>query len=293
MSPQARSNLLALCAVLLWSTVGSAFKLSLRHLSPETLLLYAALVSTGILGITLVYRGELRATLLSFRKHWLRSLALGALNPCLYYLLLFEAFDRLLAQEAQVLNYSWAIAMAILAVPLLGQKLSRFDIFAIALSYSGVIVIATRGTPWRLEFTDALGVLLALCSTVVWALYWIYNTKDPRPPLQGLFLNFLCGVPLIALYCLFFGTWTAPGLAGSLGAVYIGLFEMGITFILWLMALKLTESTARTGQFIFLSPLLSLVFIYYLVGEPIHVSTLGGLLLILSGLVLQNFRKKA
>ena len=72
------------------------------------------------------------------------------------------------------------------------------------------------------------------------------------------------------------------------GAIYVGLFEMGITFILWLSAMKLTDHTARIGNLIFLSPFLSLVFIHFLVGEDIFPSTYVGLTLIIAGLVVQQ-----
>jgi len=63
---------------------------------------------------------------------------------------------------------------------------------------------------------------------------------------------------------------------------------MGFTFVLWLTAMKLTTSTARIANLIFLSPLLSLVLIHFVVGEPVLPSTLAGLALILGGLLLQK-----
>jgi drug/metabolite transporter (DMT)-like permease len=78
-----------------------------------------------------------------------------------------------------------------------------------------------------------------------------------------------------------------PG-EGLLGAAYVGTFEMGLTFVLWLKALRLSRTTAQVGNLIFLSPLLSLVLIHFLVGEEIFPSTLVGLVLILAGNVIQG-----
>jgi drug/metabolite transporter (DMT)-like permease len=63
---------------------------------------------------------------------------------------------------------------------------------------------------------------------------------------------------------------------------------MGLAFVLWLSALRLTASTARVANLIFLSPFLSLLFIHYLVGEEILPSTLVGLALIMGGLLVQR-----
>ncbi len=285
---QRKAYLYALGAVLIWSTVASAFKLSLRTLSPAHLLLYANLISVVLLGSILFCRQELGLALPKNRQEFLHSVGLGILNPFLYYLILFKAFDLLPAQEAQPLNYTWAITLSILAVPLLKQKLSLRDVVAILVSYSGVLVISTRGDLLGLNFTDPIGVALALGSTIVWALYWIFNVKDSRPPLAGLFMNFLCALPLILIYCILFTEMKAPDMTGFLGAAYIGCFEMGISFFLWLQALKYTASTARISSLIFISPFISLVLIHFLVGEEILAFTFYGLVLIVVGLILQQ-----
>jgi drug/metabolite transporter (DMT)-like permease len=63
---------------------------------------------------------------------------------------------------------------------------------------------------------------------------------------------------------------------------------MGLSFLLWSTATKLTLSTSRIANMIFLSPLLSLVLINTFLGEKILVSTLAGLGMIMCGLVLQR-----
>lgn len=125
-----------------------------------------------------------------------------------------------------------------------------------------------------------------------WALYWIYNTRDERDPVLGLLLNFLCGAPMIFLYIVLTEGLRVPPLPGLLGATYVGLFEMGLTFVLWLQAMKLSVNSARIANLIFISPFLSLFFIHFLVGEEILPSTLVGLVLIICGLVLQQWRGK-
>ena len=82
--PAAGGVLHALAAVLLWSTVASAFKLSLRELSPPQLVFASSLVSAAFLGVVLALRGRLPELLALPRRQWLRSAGLGLLNPCLY-----------------------------------------------------------------------------------------------------------------------------------------------------------------------------------------------------------------
>jgi drug/metabolite transporter (DMT)-like permease len=288
MKDQKKATRYGLATVAMWATVATAFKLSLAHLAPLQLLFYASLSSCLVLALVLFFQGRLGGLRQLTRAQWQRSFLLGALNPFLYYTILFAAYDLLPAQEAQPLNYTWAIALSLLAVPLLGQKLRKKDLLALVVSYAGVVVIATHGDVSGLRFASPSGVVLALVSTVVWALYWILGARDDRDPVVGLCANFLCSLPLTLLAVLCFSDPWPDSWAGLAGAAYVGVFEMGLAFVTWLAALRLAENAARVANLIFLSPFLSLILIHFLVGEAILPSTIVGLGLILAGLGLQR-----
>lgn len=289
MTSQARAYLFAGMAVLLWSTVASAFKLSLRWLDPLQLLLFANAVSVVVLFTVLALQGRLGRLARYRGADLVRLGGLGALNPFLYYVVLFQAYDLLPAQQAQPLNYTWAITLAVLSIPLLGQRIGARGFAALLISYTGVVIIATEGRPFALEFVSLTGVLLALGSTVIWALYWIYNTRDTGDPVAGLFVGFCCSLPLILAVTAVFSELTIPPWQGLVGAAYVGTFEMGLAFVFWLHALKLSSTTAKVGNLIFLAPFLSLVFIHFLVGEVIHPATFVGLVFIVAGNIVQQW----
>lgn len=213
---------------------------------------------------------------------------LGFLNPFLYYVVLFKAYSLLPAQEAQPLNYTWSIVLVLLSIPLLKQKIRFASILAIFISYFGVFVISTRGDILGFTFTNLNGVFLALGSAVIWALFWIYNIKDKRDEVAKLFLNFSFGFVFILIAMLLSSRMRIPAMVGLLGATYVGLFEMGITFVLWLKALKLSRTTAQVSNLIYLSPFLSLVLIHFVVGEKILPSTIIGLIFIVAGIIMQQ-----
>jgi drug/metabolite transporter (DMT)-like permease len=288
LTQQQRAYGFGLAAILAWSTVATAFKLSLAYLSPAQLLLYASAVSLLALLSILFYQGRLKEVWPAFRENWRVSLLFGAINPFAYYLVLFKAYSLLPAQEAQAINYTWALTMTLLAVPFLKQRLKKNDIFAAVFCYLGVLVIATRGELLDLNFSNLTGVGLALTSTLLWAAYWIFNTKDQREPVLGLTLNFALSLPLTLAWCASNGELVSVSWQGLAGAAYVGAFEMGFTFVLWLFAMKLTHSTAKIANLIFLSPMISLFFIWLLIGETIRISTLFGLGLILLGLLAQK-----
>ncbi|MBU1567611.1 MAG: DMT family transporter [Proteobacteria bacterium] len=289
MNTQRKAYTCALITVGLWSTIATASKLSLRYLSPGELLMYATIISSCVLFLVLFAQKKVQNLLALTRRDWLMSVPFGFLNPFLYYLILFQAYDLLPAQQAQIINYTWAITLTLLSIPLLGQSVVGMQWLAIGVSYIGVLVIATQGNLLALHFENPLGVGLALLSTAIWALYWILNTRDKRDPVLGLFLNFVCAVPLITGYVWYTDGFRQVALIGFAGAVYIGVFEMGVSFVLWLMALKLTDNTAKIANLIFIAPFTSLFLIHFLVGEEIYPSTLVGLVLVMGGLAIQSF----
>ncbi len=297
MTNRKKAFFFGLAAVGIWSTVASAFKISLRYLDPLQLLLFACMASVAVLAGVLFFQNKLKLVRKVKGKELLRCGLLGALNPFLYYVILFKAYDLLPAQEAQPINYTWAITLSLLSIPLLKQKLRAKDIIAILISYMGVLIISTHGEIFTLQFSNTTGVELALGSTVIWALYWIFSTRSTLDPTVGLFLNFLFGLPLILVATVLFSDLSTVPFQGVIGAVYVGFFEMGITFALWLSAMKYAAlpdggGTARVANLIFLSPFLSLVFIHFLTGEHILSATVAGLGFIVAGNVLMQYKPR-
>ena len=289
MKNQQQAYKYAITAVLLWSTVASAFKISLRHLDFLQLLFYASIVSIVTLFAILLVQKKLRLLKKLSKKDCFHSALLGFLNPFLYYVVLFKAYSLLPAQEVQPLNYTWPIMLVLLSVPLLNQQIKLKSIIAIVVSFVGVLIISTQGKILDFKFTNPTGALLALCSAVIWALFWIYNIKDELDEVVRLFLNFVFGFFYILVFTMIFSKIIVPNVAGFLGASYVGLFEMGITFIIWSKALKLSETTARVSNLIYFIPFLSLIVIYFVVGEKILFSTIVGLIFIVIGIIMQQY----
>jgi len=287
LNPQRKATLLGLSAVFFWSTVATAFKLSLRHVDHFQLLFLANVFSLGSLAVVLSIQGKWGLVAGATRRQLRLTFGLGLLNPFIYYLVLFKAYDLLPAQVAQPINFTWALTLSWLSVPLLKQKVGWRHGVAGLICYFGVVVLATGGDLATFKLADPWGVTLALGSTVIWALYWIGNTKSDLDPVAGLFLGFAFALPFVTAAALLFSglnfSWE-----GILGGAYVGAFEMGFTFVLWLTALKLTKSTARIANLIFLAPFLSLVFIHFVLGEHVVPATIIGLVLIVGGLMLQS-----
>lgn len=278
-----RAVLCALAAVALWSTVATGFKLGLGVMRPLQLLALGSMVSLVFFAAAYLVVRPPPAP----RAALGRAAALGLLNPFAYYVVLFEAYDRLPAQVAQPLNYTWAITLAILAVPILGQRLDRRTLAGILVSYLGVVVLVTRGEFTTFDSFDAVGIALALGSTVLWASYWLATVRLGLHPVQLLLAVFTTGTSCVVVACVLTGGLPPLTLENLGYGLWVGLVEMGVTFVLWQRALALTAHAGRISQLIFLSPFLSLVMIANVLGETIHPSAVAGLVLIVGGLLLR------
>lgn len=279
---------LGLLAVLLWSTVATAFKLALQQLTPLQLQWLAVMTSAVVLCGGLLVTGQGSLLWQGVRYHWRRHCLLALLNPISYYLVLFAAYDRLPAQLAQPINYTWAITLALLAIPVRGHRLNRGQVGALIVGYCGVVVIALQGQWNGFAGTDLGGVGLALFSTVLWAVFCLANSGQQQHPVVDVGVQFLLAAGVLTVAVWLWGRPMQWGSTGIWAGIYVGLFEMGFTFVLWLSALKRTRNTARISQLIFLSPFISLVLIHFILHESIHTSTILGLLLILSGVMVQQ-----
>ncbi|MBM9536630.1 DMT family transporter [Desulfobulbus alkaliphilus] len=288
MSRHTKACLFTLLTILFWSTAASAFKIALGHVSPYTLLIYSVATSTLVLLLILVLQGKLGSLWDVSGPVLGKALLLGILNPFLYYVVLFAAYARLPGQVAMSLNYAWPLVLTLLSVPILGQSLNRGQLIAVAVSFFGAIIIATQGQFIHFGDFNPLGLILAAGSTLIWASFWLFNARDGLDPVLKLFLGFCSGLLCTLLCSPLFGGIVWPPAAAWPVLIYIGLFEMGLTFVLWLHALQLATTAARVGNLIYLTPFFSLLLLRLIIGEQIHITTFVGLLFIVGSIVSQE-----
>jgi drug/metabolite transporter (DMT)-like permease len=282
----------AALAVFFWSTVATAFKIALRELDFIQLIFYASATTVAVLLAILLIQNKTRLLFRQSRKHWLNSIFLGAFNPLFYYLVLFKAYSLLPAQLAQPLNMVWPIVLALLSVPFLGQKIGKLSIVALFISFIGVIFISSQGGISGFQNTNIYGVFLALSSSILWSVYWIFSVRDKRDQIVKLFLNFFFGLIYLTIAVALFSDFRVETGESFYAAIYVGIFEVGITYVLWLKAMHLSTNNAKIGNLVFLAPFVSLIFIHFILKETIFVTTFIGLIFIVSGIFVQQLDKK-
>jgi len=281
----------AVGATICWSTVASAFKLTLKSLSNDipVMLFWSSFFSLIVIGTAVVVMKKWPLVMASDVRFLLRSAGMGFLNPFLYYLVLFKAYSLLLGQQAQPLNYTWPILLTFFSAVVFKQKILKLQWLGLFLGLAGIAVISTRGRFLEWQILNLHGVVLALSSGLIWSVYWILNKRDSRPAVIKLGLNGFFGfVYLLLLVLAVRGTIELPPLQALSGTLWIGMFEMGISFVFWMKALELSRNTAKMSSIVYMSPFLSLLMLHRFAGEPFLFSSLLGLILIIAGIVFQK-----
>lgn len=291
---QSAAIVYACVAVLSWSTVATAFKIALKHLTHFEMLLVASVTSLVIFALLLTFRRKWRLIASLTIRQWGYFALLGVLNPVAYYLVLFKAYDLLPAQVAQPINYAWPIVLLVLLALFARQPIPRKKYIGMFISLGGVVLISVGTGRSGNMLLPLSGLLLAALSALLWASYWMVNNryKDRTDGSVALFMSFLFGTAYLLAGAAVTGVdlHTLPGI---LSGMYVGAFEMGIPFICFSLAMRKTNNPALVNQLCYLSPFLSLFFIAVVLGEQIVFSTYVGLALIVSGIVFNQYFVKS
>lgn len=282
---------LALC-ILLWASIPVASKKILAELNNLQMLFYSTVFSALALGALVAGQGKIS----SMARYSLRDYAhlswLGFLGAFLYYVLLYGAFANTSAAEGFVLAYTWPILVSLLAVPLLGQRLTPVRLFAIAVSFCGVVMIVTRGRMLEFQMENLAGNMLALSGALVFALFSILG-KRANYDITIATLVYFCSALFCALATIAVaGELPLPSLSVWGWVLYNGLLVNGVSYLFWFRALEHGD-TFIVSNLLYLTPVLSLPLVKVFINEPVHMSAVTGLMLIIAGILLQSWPKLA
>lgn len=285
---------LAIAAVLSWSTVATAFKVALSYLTHFEMLLVASITSLLIFAVVLTVQRKWHLVKALSRRTWGYFAFLGLLNPVAYYLVLFKSYDLLPAQIAQPVNYIWPVLLVVLLALFTKQPIPAKKYIGMLVSLGGLIIISAGGKQITDTGIPPIGLALGVMSALLWATYWMVNNrnKDKADATVACFMSFLFGSLYLGLGALIVGV-NLNTLPGVLSGMYVGAFEMGIPFICFGLAIRKTTNPALINQLCYLSPFLSLFFVSTILGEPIVPTTYIGLILIVAGIVFNEYCVKS
>lgn len=290
MTKRAQSYInLALC-ILLWASIPVASKKILAELNNLQMLFYSTVFSVLALGALVAGQGKVSRMARYSLRDYAHLSWLGFLGAFLYYVLLYGAFANTSAAEGFVLAYTWPILVSLLAVPLLGQKLTPVRLFAIAVSFCGVVVIVTRGRMLAFQMENLAGNLLALCGALVFALFSVLGKRANYDLTVAAFVYFCSALICAGAVNAIVGELPMPSLSIWGWVLYNGLLVNGVSYLFWFKALEHGD-TFVVSNLLYLTPVLSLPLVKFFLNEPVHASAVSGLVLIIAGILFPSWPK--
>lgn len=242
-----RGSLLFIGALLIFSVSDATAKyLSVYFAVP--LLAWARYVSQLLFMLTTTARREGWGIVRTERP--LLMVARG-LSQVLTTVFVLFAFRTLPLAETTAIVFITPLLVALMASPILGEKLRRSTWLATLGGFAGVLFIARPG-----GVMEGIGVALALCSALCYAIYNILTRKltATEPPARQLFYIALIGAVTMSLFLPTFWTGTVPSLGQGLMILSLG-FCGGVGHSLLIRAMHHAPASS-------LSPLLYIQLIW-------------------------------
>jgi len=278
-------------SIILWASTAAIGKLLLTEITGLQLIFYTFPFTIISLFLIAWSQNKLRLLRQYTKTDYLRMIGMGFLGCYLYYLLLFGALKNAPAQEAFIVNYLWPVMVVIFAALLLKEQLTWRKVLGILISFIGVYIVITKGDVLGFTFSNLKADLFSLVSAIAYGLFSVLGKKDDYERLTSILVYYVFGFIFVAITVFLVSSVPIVSFKQLIGLAWLGVMTNGLAFVFWFKALEYGD-TAKMANYAFLAPFLSLVYIYFLLGERILLSSVIGLIVIVVGILFQASRNK-
>ncbi len=282
-----KSILYAIITVLVWSTMAPVVKVMLTAIpSLEALAISSFMAAFFLLAFNLV-RGKLKL-LREYRPRQLGAMAgLGFIGIFLYSALYYMGLTQMTSQEACVVNYLWPVMIMIFSIVILKEPFTLVKGIAMLLSFAGIVILSLGGAPTG-EGSRLLGILCCFAAAVLYGLFSVLNKKLNYDQNLAMMIFWLITAVLSAAVGLPVEDWVPVVGAQWIGLVWMGLASYAVAYLLWALALREADNTSFIANLAFLVPFLSVIWSAVFLKEPLQLSAVIALVLIVGGILMQS-----
>jgi len=264
LSDAAKARLLLIVLCLGWGTTWVTMRMALEQIPPFSM--RVATLSLGAFVLTSFARFQGRTLAITSRRTWIHICMASLFNIVAFSV--FTPFAQLSAETSRVaiMVYTMPIWAALLALPILGERLTPTRIVALGLCIAGMSILiaplAGLGIP--------TGIMLALAAAMSWAAGTVYLkwAKLHGDPMAITIWQLVFGIVVIAACVPLFegGLHLNAGAWSLFGLIYSGIIGSGLCYFLWFgIVRRLPASTAALG--ILSSPVIGVITAMIVLGE--------------------------
>jgi len=286
-----KGHIFAIICVFIWGTTFVSTKILLQYLTPIEILFIR--FSIGFLALSAFSVKKLKVTK---KSHEIYFMGAGLCGVTLYFLFENIALTYTFASNvAIILSVAPFFTAMVSTVFLKEEKLSKSFFVGLGFALVGITIISFNGST-NLEL-NPLGDILAIIAAFTWACYCVitkqisafgYNTIKTTQ--KSFFYGLIFMIPAIIVmgFSSPIEILFRPEIIYNI--LFLGLGASAACFILWNLSLKYIGAV-KTSTYIYASPVVTVIFSYIFLSEPITKATVIGSLLTITGLVISEYRK--
>ena len=282
-----KNYIYAIVTVLIWSTMATTVKMmladipNLEALSISSYLAFIFLllmnIKTGIIKEMKNYSGK---------EYGIMS-GLGFLGLFLYSALYYYGLGELSSQEACILNYLWPMMLVVFSCIILKEKMTLMKGVAMVCSFVGIIILST-GDRVDSSGNTTVGIVSCILAAACYGLFSVLNKKaDLNQNISMMIIWLVVGICAMALG-LVTEEWVMLSGKEWLSLLWLGVVVDAVAYLLWALALKGSEDTAKIANLAYLTPFLSLIVSAVVLGEKITIRAGLALVFIIGGILMQS-----
>lgn len=281
-----KSTAALISLVVIWGVSWPIYKLSVAYTPP---LLFAGLRAMlgGLLLAALIFKMRNK---LNWRNNWTKYCISAFFNTILFFGLHTIGLIYLPGGLFSVLVYFQPVLLGLFAWIWLGESMTPVKMIGLVIGFLGIFVVSVDGL---IVHISAIGVILGLLTALFWAIGVIY-VKKVTVEVDSYWMvamQFTIGGIVLLVCGLFFESWSAI----EWNAIYLFGLGWGGTMgipVAYVIYYKLVNSgdASKVGSFTFLVPVIAVYVSTVFLNEPITITLLTGLLLVVISIFLVNYR---
>ena len=279
-------------AMFFWGLTFVVFKIAYETYQPLTIIFIRLLISV----IFLFFFARILNQLQVIKRKDFHYIAILALfEPFFYFLGESYGLTYVSSTMGAVIISTIPLIVSIAAFFMYNERLTVLNWIGIIISFLGVlIVIFSSNTEFDARLKGVILMFLAVFSAVGYGL----TVKKLAHNYNGFtitaYQNLIGTILFFPLFLIF--DWnkflhTVPPMPSILSIIYLAIFGSSVTFIIFTRAVR-EIGVSKANIFTNLIPVFAALFSYLILKEPMPLLKILGIVIVLAGLIMSQFRGK-
>lgn len=277
----------ALITIFIWSTTAAVVKKILFDIPNLEALSVSSYFAFAFLMIVNLKNGNITKMRRYSAKDYGIMCGLGFTGLFLYSALYYYGLSQLSSQEACILNYLWPMMLVIFSCIILKEKMTLLKAAAMICSFIGIIILSA-GNSESSNGNIVVGMISCIVAAACYGIFSVLNKKMNYDQSISMMINWLVVAVCAMISGMTTESWAMISGMKWLGILWLGIVIDAIAYLLWALALKDAENTAKIANLAYVIPFLSLIFSAALLKETIEIRIFAALVFIIGGVLVQS-----